>query len=211
MSAVIGSTVSKLSGGKFANGAQTAVFQYRFNQVGNFRLTTREEVIKRGVTDVKEKYKSSKDRDALSTIVTEGTYVYEVTNEDGTKQYYTDGKVNYNAVKFTDTNTGSFGGAESAPSFGWFCGMITDRIPFDRVSDAVYVQPENGNYPNLSNLAANKVTGVHIWSVANESLTHLQYQEGKWIKQQNKSASFAYRFCSSLYLGARKSAKKMII
>ena len=33
VSAVIGGTVSKLSGGKFANGAQTGAFQYLFNQV----------------------------------------------------------------------------------------------------------------------------------------------------------------------------------
>lgn len=33
ISAVIGGTASKISGGKFANGASTAAFQYMFNQV----------------------------------------------------------------------------------------------------------------------------------------------------------------------------------
>jgi hypothetical protein len=34
VSAVIGGIASKISGGKFANGAQTGAFQYLFNQVG---------------------------------------------------------------------------------------------------------------------------------------------------------------------------------
>ncbi|CAM3722259.1 hypothetical protein RHSA111115_03670 [Rheinheimera salexigens] len=35
VSAVIGGTASVISGGKFANGAQTAAFQYLFNQIGD--------------------------------------------------------------------------------------------------------------------------------------------------------------------------------
>lgn len=36
VSAVIGGTASAISGGKFANGAQTAAFQYMFNQASSF-------------------------------------------------------------------------------------------------------------------------------------------------------------------------------
>ncbi|MGP9802960.1 FG-GAP-like repeat-containing protein [Rheinheimera sp. NSM] len=39
VSAVIGGTASEISGGKFINGAQTAAFQYLFNQIGRSAIT----------------------------------------------------------------------------------------------------------------------------------------------------------------------------
>jgi hypothetical protein len=45
VSAVIGGTASRISGGKFANGAQTGAFQYLFNQVSSSLRQTEDALI----------------------------------------------------------------------------------------------------------------------------------------------------------------------
>ncbi|PKI02517.1 hypothetical protein [Glaciecola sp. 33A] len=170
VSAVIGGTASKISGGKFANGAQTGAFQYLFNQIG--KKVSREIAIRQAMRNLKETYKAGLQTGSLAIgagIVRVGTYVYEHESWFSDKVLYSaDGWVNGNGGRFLDLHSNAGAGSQGVPS---------------DVSDWLVTIDEAMGSPDLLRLEARlgdsfDVTSIDIWNTTNNAMLHVTRPNG---------------------------------
>ncbi len=170
VSAIIGGTASVISGGKFANGARTASFQFLFNQLGRiFRdviMESREAAIRRAIDDLKTQSESGLGLDSAEVGAGRyrvGTYVYEDKPIFwGESEFYADGRVNSNGGAFYDLGGNVGAGGLSEPS---------------NVSDWILTVSADTGHPNLQRLEAQlggafNVKSIYTWNTDTNVIQH---------------------------------------
>ncbi|MEM0909436.1 MAG: RHS repeat-associated core domain-containing protein, partial [Pseudomonadota bacterium] len=157
VSSVIGGTTSVISGGKFANGANTAAFQYLYNQVE--KRVRRSVAVRTALHNLKSTYKAALQvgSPAIGPSVRVGTYVYK----DG-DLYIADKRVNSNGGRFLELNSNAFGGAQSLAN---------------GVSDWFITTNSSLGMPNFRRLEARwggnfSVQSVYSWNTETNAVHH---------------------------------------
>jgi hypothetical protein len=120
------------------------------------------------------------DLDKKEALETEGIYVYQKDGEG----FWEATQVNSNATQFKELSNNGGAGAVGRPSCGAICGLLWGES-FDRVSDAIFVQPDYGAAISFDALANGGVHSAMVWSPRTNLWTHHTYDvvTQKWNTQ----------------------------
>ena len=169
ISAVIGGTSSVISGGKFANGASTAAYQYLFNEAS--QALKRKYAAKQAIFNVRNIYNANLEMGNRDAGLSLGSYIYQY---EGETSYRYELKAKALAALGFDVNSAPLAGYSSPEINSWFRQnrKVTDWVLAISPDDAV----------NFVIADQRRVLSVYVWYSSSDTAFHYtrNSMSGSW-------------------------------